>query len=90
MTIIVTDVAVNLQAFGLLTVSHCCHHLCLVRTVLSQPPDSEQHAYLSGTPCRRWLCIAGVDAANNDNVDVGGNQAALDFGNNANQINAAG
>ena len=79
--------------------SHRCHHkvvgvwfaygvsLSPVRAVLSQPPDSEQHAYLNGTPCRRWLRIAGLDAGNNDNVDVGGNQAALNAGNNADQVN---
>lgn len=34
------------------------------------------------------LCVAGVDAANNNNVNVGGSQAALNAKNNANQINA--
>jgi len=36
------------------------------------------------------MCIAGVDAANNDNVDFGGNQAAIDNGNRADQFNIAG
>lgn len=36
------------------------------------------------------MCIAGLDAGNNDNVDVGGNQAALDADNNADQVNIAG
>ena len=36
------------------------------------------------------LCVTGVDEFNNDNVDEGGNQVAFDFGNSANQINAAG
>ena len=31
-----------------------------------------------------------MDAGNNDNVDFGGNQAALDAGNNADQVNIAG
>ena len=36
------------------------------------------------------MCVLGADVGNNDNVDFGGNQAALDFGNSADQINAAG
>ncbi len=36
------------------------------------------------------LCVAGVDAFDNDNVDEGGNQVAFDFGNDASQINAEG
>jgi len=31
--------------------------------------------------------IAGFDGFNNDNFDVGGNQLAADFDNNADQIN---
>ena len=39
---------------------------------------------------RSNACVAGVDEFNNDNLDFGGNQAAINFDNDANQINEMG
>ena len=39
---------------------------------------------------RSNACVAGVDEFNNDNIDEGGNQAAINFDNMANQINEMG
>lgn len=36
------------------------------------------------------LCILGVDTANNQSVDLGGYQAALDTGNSAGQFDVEG
>ena len=39
---------------------------------------------------RSNACVAGVDEFNNDNIDEGGNQAAINFDNMADQINEMG
>ncbi len=36
------------------------------------------------------LCVLGVDTANNQSVNVGGYQTALDTGNSAGQFNVGG
>ncbi len=39
--------------------------------------------------CKPKVCFVGVDATNNNNVDLVGKQVALDFDDTAHQINAA-
>ncbi len=64
--------------------------MCLARNILLRSPNHQLHAHLNSALCETAVCVVGADVGNNDNVDVGGNQVALDAGNTADQINAAG
>ncbi len=63
--------------------------MCVLRTTLSHT-DNWKHAHLKSDPGKTIVCVIGADVGNNNNVDLGGNQVAADFGNSADQINAAG